>query len=79
MRGVTQSLASGAATGQNGERNHTNRTWCRERGLSMTTMKYRASSLLLLVMLLTAVAGCGQKGDLYLPDGAAKKHDFVTH
>jgi len=41
-------------------------------------MKYRLSSCLLLVMLFAVIAGCGQKGDLYLPDEPERKQDFVT-
>lgn len=42
----------------------------------MTKMKIgnlRLASLLLLAALLGASAGCGQKGDLYLPDKSEKK------
>ncbi len=45
----------------------------------MTTMNKRLSWCLLLAMLLTVLAGCGQKGDLYLPDESDKKQDFVAH
>ncbi len=44
----------------------------------MAKNKYRVSSVLLLAMLFAALAGCGQKGDLYLPDKSDKKQDFVT-
>lgn len=36
------------------------------------------SRIVLTAMLLCLLSGCGQKGDLYLPDGTDKKQDFVT-
>ena len=41
-------------------------------------MNKRVSWCLLLAMLLTVLAGCGQKGDLYLPDASDTKQDFVA-
>lgn len=49
-----------------------------ERGLDMKTMNNRLSWCLVLAMLLTVLAGCGQKGHLYLPDESDKKQDFGT-
>ncbi len=41
-------------------------------------MRYRVSRLLVLAMLFAVLVGCGQKGELYLPDKSDKKKDFVT-
>ena len=38
----------------------------------------RLSWCVVLAMLLTVLVGCGQKGDLYLPDKSDKKQDFGT-
>lgn len=52
------------------------RTESSERGLDMKTINNRLSWCLVLAMLLTVLVGCGQKGDLYLPDEADKQQDF---
>jgi predicted small lipoprotein YifL len=47
----------------------------------MTTKSYRVGGFLVLAMLFAVLVGCGQKGDLYLPDKSDKsdkKQDFVT-
>lgn len=49
-----------------------------ERGLDMTTINNRLSWCLALAMLLSVLVGCGQKGDLYLPDKSDSKQDFGT-
>ena len=49
-----------------------------ERGVDMKTMISRLSWCVVLAMLLTVLVGCGQKGDLYLPDKSDKKQDFGT-
>ena len=45
----------------------------------MTMRNSRLTMLLLLVLLLSVSAGCGQKGDLYLADKTDKKQDFASH
>lgn len=45
----------------------------------MKTIEIRAGRFLLLAMLLATIVGCGQKGNLYLPDEPDRKQDFVTH
>lgn len=49
-----------------------------ERGLDMKTMNNRLGGCLVLAMLLSVLLGCGQKGDLYLPDESDSKQDFGT-
>ena len=48
-----------------------------KRGLSMTTMQQGLRLCLLVMTLCAALGGCGQKGDLYLPDQADKLQDSV--
>ena len=44
----------------------------------MTTARYRRMVLLLLVLAFCGGVGCGQKGDLYLPDKTAKSQHLVA-
>ena len=44
----------------------------------MTTSGYRIAAFLLLSLTLGVSAGCGQKGDLYLPDKSVKQQDYVA-
>ena len=44
----------------------------------MSTGGYRMVALLVLAIVLSLSAGCGQKGDLYLPDKSDKQQDLVT-
>lgn len=44
----------------------------------MTTVGYRIAVILMLTTVMSMSAGCGQKGDLYLPDKSEKQQDFVT-
>jgi hypothetical protein len=39
----------------------------RRRSVSATSMPLRPTALIALAFVATALAGCGQKGDLYLP------------
>jgi predicted small lipoprotein YifL len=48
-----------------------------KRGLSMTTMQRGLRLCVLLTTLCAALGGCGQKGDLYLPDKTDKLQDAV--
>lgn len=41
-------------------------------------MNNRLGGCLVLAMLLSVLVGCGQKGDLYLPDESDNKQDFGT-
>ena len=45
----------------------------------MTTVGYRMVMLLVLATVFSVSAGCGQKGDLYLPDKSPKPQHLVTH
>ena len=45
----------------------------------MTTVGYRMVMLLVLATVFSVSAGCGQKGDLYLPDKSHKPQRLVTH
>lgn len=51
-------------------------TWQGHHGVENTVTVM--SRILLTAIVLYLLAGCGQKGDLYLPDGTDKKQDFVT-
>ena len=41
----------------------------------MSTVEYRTVALLVLAIVLSLSAGCGQKGDLYLPDKSDQQQD----
>ena len=45
----------------------------------MVTMRCRIAVFLMLAMVIGVSAGCGQKGDLYLPDKSDKQQDYDGH
>ena len=44
----------------------------------MTTVGYRIVVIFMVATVMSMSAGCGQKGDLYLPDKSEKQQDFFT-
>jgi predicted small lipoprotein YifL len=43
----------------------------------MLTAGHRIAMLLIFLTMIGASAGCGQKGDLYLPDKAEQQQDYA--